>query len=148
MPRVGGKILISRSTAGEIRANFLRRGLHQSLEIWLSKPKEKLHEFFEIARHQAPAVLVIDNPDALATDRRALRSSVGHTLINQALAELDRETPKNESVLVIGGDERALASRLRLSPVGPLRASHLRPARSRRPAIPTSVLVPAALPLK
>src|SRR5690606_31408557 len=64
-----GKTLISRATAGEIRAKFLSVGLHQILDMWIGKSEEKLHEIFELARRQAPSVLFFDEVDALAADR-------------------------------------------------------------------------------
>lgn len=97
-----GKTLISRATAGEIQANFLTVGLHQILDMWLGKSEEKLHEIFELARRKAPSVLFFDEVDALAADRKDLRTSAGRTLINQFLAELDSESSKNEGVLVLG----------------------------------------------
>ncbi len=97
-----GKTLISRATAGEIKAKFLSVGLHQILDMWIGKSEEKLHEVFELARRQAPAVLFFDEVDALAADRKDMRSSAGRTLINQFLAELDGEASRNEGVLVLG----------------------------------------------
>jgi len=97
-----GKTLISRATAGEIRAKFLSVGLHQILDMWIGKSEEKLHEIFELARRQAPAVLFFDEVDALAADRKDMRTSAGRTLINQFLVELDSESSKNEGVLVLG----------------------------------------------
>ncbi len=97
-----GKTLISRATAGEIDARFLSVGLHQILDMWIGKSEEKLHEIFEIARRHAPAVLFFDEVDALAADRKDMRSSAGRTLINQFLAELDGESAKNDGVLVLG----------------------------------------------
>ncbi len=97
-----GKTLISRATAGEIRAKFLSVGLHQILDMWIGKSEEKLHEIFELARRQAPAVLFFDEVDALAADRKDMRTSAGRTLINQFLAELDGEASRNEGVLVLG----------------------------------------------
>ncbi|MDF1826174.1 MAG: AAA family ATPase [Verrucomicrobiales bacterium] len=97
-----GKTLISRATAGEIKAKFFNVGLHQILDMWIGKSEEKLHEIFELARRQAPAVLFFDEVDALAADRKDMRTSAGRTLINQFLAELDRESAKNDGVLVLG----------------------------------------------
>ena len=97
-----GKTLISRATAGEIRAKFLSVGLHQILDMWIGKSEEKLHEIFEMARRNAPAVLFFDEVDALAADRKDMRSSAGRTLINQFLAELDSEASQNDGVLVLG----------------------------------------------
>lgn len=97
-----GKTLISRATAGEIKAKFFNIGLHQILDMWIGKSEEKLHEIFEVARRQAPSVLFFDEVDALAADRKDLRASAGRTLINQFLSELDSEAAENDGVLVLG----------------------------------------------
>ncbi len=97
-----GKTLISRATAGEIKAKFLSVGLHQILDMWIGKSEEKLHEIFELARRHAPSVLFFDEVDALAADRKDMRTSAGRTLINQFLAELDGNIAENEGVLVLG----------------------------------------------
>ena len=97
-----GKTLISRATAGEIKAKFITVGLHQILDMWIGKSEEKLHELFELARRNAPAVLFFDEVDALAADRKDMRTSGGRTLINQFLAELDSQLDQNDGVLVLG----------------------------------------------
>lgn len=97
-----GKTLIARATAGEIKAKFLSVGLHQILDMWIGKSEEKLHEIFELARRQAPAVLFFDEVDALAADRKDMRTSAGRTLINQFLAEMDGNLGANDGVLVLG----------------------------------------------
>ena len=97
-----GKTLISRATAGEIKAKFISVGLHQILDMWIGKSEEKLHELFELARRHAPTVLFFDEVDALAADRKDMRTSAGRTLINQFLAELDSQLDQNDGVLVLG----------------------------------------------
>tara|TARA_R100000027_G_scaffold26772_2_gene19437 strand:+ start:12254 stop:13657 length:1404 start_codon:yes stop_codon:yes gene_type:complete len=97
-----GKTLISRATAGEIDANFISVGLHQVLNMWLGESEAKLHAIFELARKYAPSVLFFDEVDALAADRKDLRTSAGRTLINQFLAELDGNIAENKDVLVLG----------------------------------------------
>ncbi len=97
-----GKTLISKATAGEINAKFFSIGLHQILDMWIGKSEQKLHEIFELARRNAPAVLFFDEIDALAADRKDMRTSAGRTLINQFLAELDGDSAKNDGVLVLG----------------------------------------------
>ena len=97
-----GKTLISRATAGEIDAKFVSVGLHQILDMWIGKSEEKLHEVFDLARRHAPAVLFFDEVDALAADRKDMRTSAGRTLINQFLAELDGTDSSNDGVLVLG----------------------------------------------
>ena len=97
-----GKTLISRATAGEIKANFLSVGLHQILDMWIGGSEQKLHQIFEFARQHSPAVLFFDEVDALAADRKDLRTSAGRTVINQFLAELDGHDDNNDGVLVLG----------------------------------------------
>jgi SpoVK/Ycf46/Vps4 family AAA+-type ATPase len=55
-----------------------------------------------VARRHAPSVLFFDEVDALAADRKDMRSSAGRTLINQFLSELDSESAANDGVLVLG----------------------------------------------
>lgn len=97
-----GKTMISRATAGEIEAQFISVGLHQILDMFIGKSEEKLHEIFELARKKAPSVLFFDEVDALAADRKDMRTSAGRTLINQFLSEMDGTEAHNDGVLVLG----------------------------------------------
>ncbi|MCB1099137.1 MAG: AAA family ATPase [Verrucomicrobiae bacterium] len=97
-----GKTLISRATAGEINASFFSIGLHDILDMWIGNSEKNLHQIFEMARRNAPAVLFFDEVDALAADRKDLRQSAGRTVINQFLSELDSGDNANEGVLVLG----------------------------------------------
>jgi ATP-dependent 26S proteasome regulatory subunit len=97
-----GKTLLSRATAGEIRANFFSVGLHQVLDMYIGESEQKLHKIFELARKYAPSVLFFDEIDALAADRRDMRQSAARGLINQFLAELDGAQGDNDGVLVLG----------------------------------------------
>lgn len=97
-----GKTLISKATAGEIKASFLSVGIHQILDLYLGNSEKNLHQLFELARSHAPAVLFFDEVDALAADRNDLRRSAGKTLINQFLAEMDGVSAANDGVLILG----------------------------------------------
>ena len=97
-----GKTLISKATAGEVKANFIALGLHQILDMWIGNSEKHMHQVFEIARQNAPCVLFFDEVDALAADRKDLRHSAGRTLINQFLAELDGAEGDNDGVLILG----------------------------------------------
>lgn len=97
-----GKTWISRATAGELGAGFLSIGLHEVLDLYLGNSEKNLHELFELARRSKPAVLFIDEVDALAANRVDLRRSAGRTLINQLLAEMDGSDSANEGLLVLG----------------------------------------------
>jgi len=97
-----GKTLLSRATAGEIKANFLSIGIHQILDLYLGNSEKNLHALFELARSNAPAVLFFDEVDALAADRNDLKRSAGRTLINQFLAEMDGNVGDNDGLLILG----------------------------------------------
>ena len=97
-----GKTLLARATAGEIQASFLSIGIHQILNLYLGESEKNLHELFETARRNAPAVLFFDEVDALAADRNDLKRSAGRTLINQFLAEMDGNMSENEGLLILG----------------------------------------------
>jgi SpoVK/Ycf46/Vps4 family AAA+-type ATPase len=97
-----GKTLLSRATAGEIQANFLSVGIHEILDLYLGNSEKNLHQLFQLARDNAPAVLFFDEVDALAADRNDLRKSAGRTLINQFLAELDGTAGSNDGLLILG----------------------------------------------
>lgn len=97
-----GKTLISKATAGEIKANFIALGLHQILDMWIGNSEKNMHEVFQLARQNAPCVLFFDEVDALAADRRDLRQSAGRNLINQFLSEMDGADSQNDGVLILG----------------------------------------------
>jgi len=97
-----GKTLISKATAGEIKANFIALGLHQILDMWIGNSEKNMHQVFELARKHAPCVLFFDEVDALAADRRDLRQSAGRNLINAFLSEMDGAESDNDGVLILG----------------------------------------------
>jgi len=97
-----GKTLLSRATAGEIKANFFSVGLHSVLDMYHGESEKKLHKIFELARAHTPSVLFFDEIDALAADRKDMRQSVGRGLINQFLDEMDGAQGNNEGLLVLG----------------------------------------------
>jgi AAA+ superfamily predicted ATPase len=97
-----GKTLLSRATAGEIKATFLSIGIHQVLDMWLGNSEKNLHKIFELARQNTPAILFFDEVDALASDRATMKQSAGRNVINQFLAEMDGAIGSNEGILVLG----------------------------------------------
>jgi transitional endoplasmic reticulum ATPase len=97
-----GKTLLSRATAGEIKANFIAIGLHEVLDMWVGSSEKNLHRIFQLARENAPTVLFFDEVDALAADRHDLRHSAQRTVINQFLAEMDGTNANNDGLLILG----------------------------------------------
>jgi SpoVK/Ycf46/Vps4 family AAA+-type ATPase len=96
-----GKTMLSRATAGEIKATFLSIGIHQVLDMWLGNSEKNLHKIFDLARRNKPSILFFDEVDALASDRVNMKHSAGRNVINQFLSEMDGNS-NNEGVLVLG----------------------------------------------
>jgi len=96
-----GKTHLARATAGEVRASFVSIGLHDVLDMWIGQSEKKLHEIFEQARRHRPAVMFIDEVDALGANRADLRHSASRNLINQFLAEMDGLDTTNDGLLVL-----------------------------------------------
>jgi transitional endoplasmic reticulum ATPase len=97
-----GKTLLSRATAGEIKATFLSIGIHQVLDMWLGNSEKNLHKIFDLARRHTPSILFFDEVDALASDRASMKQSAGRNVINQFLAEMDGAIGNNEGILILG----------------------------------------------
>lgn len=97
-----GKTYIAKATAGQVKANFISVGLNDILDMWLGNSEKQLHDFFELARKNAPCILFIDEIDALGANRKDMKQSAGRQLINQFLQELDGIDSSNEGVLILG----------------------------------------------
>lgn len=97
-----GKTFIAKATAGQVNAKFISVSLNDILDMWIGNSEKNLHEIFELARHNTPCVLFIDEIDALGASRSDMKQSNGRHLINQFLQELDGIDSTNEGVLIIG----------------------------------------------
>jgi SpoVK/Ycf46/Vps4 family AAA+-type ATPase len=97
-----GKTFIAKATAGQVNAKFISVSLNDILDMWIGNSEKNLHDIFELARHNTPCVLFIDEIDALGASRSDMKQSSGRHLINQFLQELDGIDSTNEGVLIIG----------------------------------------------
>jgi SpoVK/Ycf46/Vps4 family AAA+-type ATPase len=93
-----GKTYLARALAGEISARLIAIALPDVLDMWLGESERKLHELFENARRQAPAVLFFDEIDALGQRRSQLRGSAGRNIVNQLLSEMDGFGGRNDGL--------------------------------------------------
>lgn len=103
-----GKTLVLRAVAGEVPCNYLSVGLHEIFDPYFGSTERNLHQIFETARANAPCVLVFDDLDSLAHDRRHVRESQMRNLVNQFLHELDG-IRDNQRILVIGATNQPWA---------------------------------------
>ena len=96
-----GKTYIARATAGECKAAFMSIAITDVLSKWHGESERRMHELFELGRRRAPAIVFIDEVDALGMSRNDARGSLMATLVNVFLTELDGSSARNENVLVL-----------------------------------------------
>lgn len=98
-----GKTYIAKATANECEATFINISLVDVLDMYVGESERKLHEIFNLARRKSPAVIFIDEIDALGNDRMKTGTNVqARTLVNQFLTELDGVTNNNHQIMILG----------------------------------------------
>jgi SpoVK/Ycf46/Vps4 family AAA+-type ATPase len=100
-----GKTYISRALAGECNATFYAVGIHEILDAFVGSSEKNMHKLFEQARRTAPAVIFLDEIDALGQKRSGGGDAWGRALrgtVNTLLAEMDNLGKPDKPVLVIG----------------------------------------------
>jgi SpoVK/Ycf46/Vps4 family AAA+-type ATPase len=97
-----GKTFIARALAGEMGAKLLAVSLADVLDMYVGQSERNLRAIFEIARHNAPCVIFLDEIDALGQKRTQLRGNASRGTVNQLLTEMDGLASDNEGVYVLG----------------------------------------------
>ena len=95
-----GKTHIARATAGECGAAFISIAITDILSKWLGESEQRLHQLFEAARRRSPAVIFIDEIDAIGVSRSDASSAMS-SLVNVLLAEMDGISGRNENLMVL-----------------------------------------------
>jgi transitional endoplasmic reticulum ATPase len=95
-----GKTHIARATAGECGAVFIPIAITDILSKWLGESEQRLHEFFETARRRAPAVIFIDEIDAIGVSRSDASAAMA-PLVNVLLTEMDGINAGNDNLMVL-----------------------------------------------
>ncbi len=103
-----GKTLLARAVAGEANAHFYAVSGSDFVEMFVGMGARRVRELFAQARKQQPAIIFIDEIDAVGR-RRTGQSSGGQSeyeqTINQLLTEMDGFSG-TESVVVIAATNR------------------------------------------
>ncbi|MGB1249123.1 MAG: AAA family ATPase [Candidatus Promineifilaceae bacterium] len=97
-----GKTMLARATAGECKLPFVNIRIEDVLDPYIGVSERNLHNLFEHARSQAPVVIFLDELDGLAYARKKRSHSVGRTLVDQLLQELDSIGSDNRALLALG----------------------------------------------
>ncbi|MDH4287947.1 MAG: ATP-dependent zinc metalloprotease FtsH [Aquincola sp.] len=98
-----GKTLLARAVAGEAGVPFLSINGSEFVEMFVGVGAARVRDLFDEARAKAPAIIFIDEIDALGRARGAFGLG-GHDekeqTLNQLLAELDGFDPRSGVVLL------------------------------------------------
>ncbi|MGE0874873.1 MAG: ATP-dependent zinc metalloprotease FtsH [Burkholderiales bacterium] len=99
-----GKTLLARAVAGEAGVPFFSISGSEFVEMFVGVGAARVRDLFEQARKQAPAIIFIDELDALGRARGSFNVAGGHDekeqTLNQLLAELDGFDPATGLVLL------------------------------------------------
>lgn len=99
-----GKTLLARAVAGEAGVRFFSISGSEFVEMFVGVGAARVRDLFEQARKQAPAIVFIDELDALGRTRGGIFPGSGHDekeqTLNQLLTEMDGFDTKSGVVLL------------------------------------------------
>ncbi len=84
-----GKTMLAKAMARESDAAFIAAEGNQFLKKYVGEGSEAVHALFRKARKYAPAILFIDEIDAIAKERRGGENSGSENTLTAFLAEMD-----------------------------------------------------------
>jgi transitional endoplasmic reticulum ATPase len=100
-PPGSGKTLIARAVASEVKAHFIHVNGPEIIHKFYGESEARLREIFEEAQRRAPAVVFLDEIDAIAPRRQDVSGEVEKRVVAQLLALMDGLVPRGQ-VVVIG----------------------------------------------
>lgn len=105
-----GKTLLAKAIAGEAKVPFFSISGSEFIEMFVGVGASRVRDLFDRAKKQAPAIVFIDELDALGKSRAAPGSFMGgnderEQTLNQLLAEMDGFEP-NAGVILLAATNR------------------------------------------
>jgi SpoVK/Ycf46/Vps4 family AAA+-type ATPase len=101
-----GKTLLAKAVAAEIHASFVALDLASTVSAYLGESERVLAAMFSAARRAAPAVLFLDELDALFVDRGSAGGGTQGRLTTTLATELDRCSDELAAQLLLADDSR------------------------------------------
>jgi ATP-dependent 26S proteasome regulatory subunit len=101
-----GKTTIAKVMANEAKLKFFPLNKDEIVSKYVGESEKNLTEFFNIARSSAPAVVFIDEVDALGRGRSSSASEHGQNLLNHLLQQIDG-IYDSKGIYVIAATNRA-----------------------------------------
>ncbi|MDD5012310.1 MAG: CDC48 family AAA ATPase [Candidatus Nanoarchaeia archaeon] len=109
-----GKTLLAKAVANESEANFILLNGPEIMSKFYGESEKKIRDIFEEAEKTAPAIIFIDEIDAIAPKREEVQGEVERRVVSQLLTMMDGLKSRGK-VIVIGATNRpnAIDSALR-----------------------------------
>lgn len=105
-----GKTLLAKAIAGEANVPFFSMAGSEFMEMLVGIGASRVRDLFATAKKNAPAIIFIDEIDAIGRQRGTGVASGGHDereqTLNQILVEMDGFSP-NDAVIVVAATNRS-----------------------------------------
>ncbi|KAK3724802.1 i-AAA protease yme1 [Vermiconidia calcicola] len=96
-----GKTLLARAVAGEAGVPFFYMSGSEFDEVYVGVGAKRVRDLFAAARSKSPAIIFIDELDAIGSKRHERDAAYAKQTLNQLLTELDG-FDQNSGVIIIG----------------------------------------------
>ena len=103
-----GKTLLAKAVASETEANFILLNGPEVMSKFYGESEKKIRDIFEEAEKTAPAIIFIDEIDAIAPKREEVSGEVERRVVSQILTMMDGLKSRGK-VIVIGATNRVNA---------------------------------------
>lgn len=100
-----GKTLLAKAVATETEANFILLNGPEIMSKFYGESEKKIRDIFEEAEKTAPAIIFIDEIDAIAPKREEVTGEVERRVVSQLLTMMDGLKSRGK-VIVIGATNR------------------------------------------
>jgi transitional endoplasmic reticulum ATPase len=100
-----GKTLLAKAVANESSANFILLNGPEIMSKFYGESEKKIRDIFEEAEKTAPAIIFIDEIDAIAPKREEVQGEVERRVVSQLLTMMDGLNNRGK-VIVIGATNR------------------------------------------
>ncbi len=100
-----GKTLLAKAVANEANAHFIAINGPEIMSKFYGESEERLREIFKEAEENAPAIIFIDEIDAIAPKREETHGEVEKRVVSQLLTLMDGLKSRGK-VIVIGATNR------------------------------------------
>jgi len=101
-----GKTLLAKALSNELKANFIAFDAPQIMAKYVGEAEERLRQIFKKAQSKTPAIIFIDEIDAIAPKRESLVNEVEKRVVAQLLASMDGMSNRGD-VIIIGATNRS-----------------------------------------